>query len=1126
MRIVTRPASRALLHIGIGLALAVVAICGATALRILFGPISLGMLTPVVEASLNRGMSEYRVAIGDSVLRWSRADWTLDLRFVDVALTSRDGALLASVPEMEVGLSARALLRGLIAPAEVAIFRPAATLVRREDGRVQLGFSQDNEDGVVQGSDRFFNLVLTVLREAPNRKTQTGYLKRFIIRDATLTFYDRATDTMWRAPNAVLSFARGADGLDAKLEAAMVSGKKRFLVSAQGTLERAADLFHLTAKLEGFIPAHVAAKSRLLTPLKTVTGPLQGEISATLTGKGAVKAGHFNVTMGRGRILLPGLSTVALDVASAEAIGRFDAESESIVLERFAYDAGRNKAFATGRVKLLQRKDGTLAGLRFDLDAKDLSVDLPKLFSAHGRFPLAALRGGVDFASRTLRLDEAVLTSGSAKLSLKGTVVEAPGAPALQLTGSIDHLPFADLAKIWPIGSAEGARAWIVRNVPRGVIPSGTLTVDVPAGALAAPRLPDEAVRLAFTFEELELSYIRGLTPITQGRGHAILWGNRFELWLEGGRIDELAVSNGTFTVADLSTTGEAGEIALNLKGRTASLLRVLDMQPLGYPTQFGIDPNAVGGEVDARLSVRVPLLDAVGWDEIGFRAEAALTDFAVEAPYRDFAITKGTLAMTIGETGLKAKGDVLLGGYPAMFVWSERFGTDEALPTTFSISTTLDAAGRARAIGGGLDEYIDGPTPISLVLNGQGAKVRQIGFTADLTQAALQLTELNYRKEKGEKGALTFALALAEDGTLSFRDVNLTASGLDIRGLLTVADDGRLLSASFNPLRAGPGTEAVLSAARDDKDSLNLTIKGKSLDLSKAMDSLSEAWREASGKKGASLSIAASLDRLYLAHGVRMRDVSLRYAQTTERLTALSLNGALNDRSRVVAELSPDLAGRRRLKVESQDAGALLSGFALTSNVVGGTFDLDVTLSEPGAAQEAPGGGTLRMTNFRVVKAPALAKLFAVGSLTGMGDLLNGEGIAFERLEAPFTLANGTITLSRAQAYGPAVGLTLQGSIPRAKGEMDLTGTLVPAYTLNTFLGYVPVFGTLLTSRAGEGVLGFTYSVSGDPSDPRVFVNPLSAFAPGVLRRIFQIDEEAQAKRPVAPTEAPVVPQ
>ncbi len=472
--------------------MAVALVCGATLLRVFFGPLSLGPLTPIVETALNRGLSEHRVAIRDTVLRWSRSDGNVDLRFVGVTLKNRDGALLAEVPEMRLGFSARALMHGVIAPAEVAIFRPAATIVRREDGRVQLGFSQDNEDGVVQGSDRFFSMLLGVLREPPNRETDTGYLKRFVIRNATLTFYDSITHSLWRAPDAVLTFARGAKGLDAHLDAAMVSGKKRFLISAHGTLERATDLFRVTTNLEGFVPSTIAEKSSAFAPLKGVALPLKGMVTATFTGKGAVKEGQFELKMGRGRVLLPGLSAIALDVSSAEAVGHYDPASDSIILERLAYDAGPNKAFASGTIGLIHGEDGAIAGLNLDLGARDVSINLPKLFSAPGHIESVTLGGRLDFAARTLTLDHAVLANGSTALNLKGMIVDAETAPAVTLTGSVERLPVGDLARLWPMGPAQGARDWVVANVPRGVLTNGSISVNTPAGALAQDRLPDE----------------------------------------------------------------------------------------------------------------------------------------------------------------------------------------------------------------------------------------------------------------------------------------------------------------------------------------------------------------------------------------------------------------------------------------------------------------------------------------------------------------------------------------------------------------------------------------------------------------------------------------------------------
>jgi hypothetical protein len=43
-----------------------------------------------------------------------------------------------------------------------------------------------------------------------------------------------------------------------------------------------------------------------------------------------------------------------------------------------------------------------------------------------------------------------------------------------------------------------------------------------------------------------------------------------------------------------------------------------------------------------------------------------------------------------------------------------------------------------------------------------------------------------------------------------------------------------------------------------------------------------------------------------------------------------------------------------------------------------------------------------------------------------------------------------------------------------------------------------------------GDGIIGVNFAVSGPKDDPQFTVNPLSALAPGFLRRIFQAPEVA----------------
>ncbi len=83
------------------------------------------------------------------------------------------------------------------------------------------------------------------------------------------------------------------------------------------------------------------------------------------------------------------------------------------------------------------------------------------------------------------------------------------------------------------------------------------------------------------------------------------------------------------------------------------------------------------------------------------------------------------------------------------------------------------------------------------------------------------------------------------------------------------------------------------------------------------------------------------------------------------------------------------------------------------------------------------------------------------------------------------------------------------------AAETLDFAGTLVPAYTLNSVLGNIPVLGNLLPAARARAS---SPPISASPApiaDPKVTVNPLSALAPGVLRKLFLFDAPEPAPPP-----------
>jgi hypothetical protein len=95
---------------------------------------------------------------------------------------------------------------------------------------------------------------------------------------------------------------------------------------------------------------------------------------------------------------------------------------------------------------------------------------------------------------------------------------------------------------------------------------------------------------------------------------------------------------------------------------------------------------------------------------------------------------------------------------------------------------------------------------------------------------------------------------------------------------------------------------------------------------------------------------------------------------------------------------------------------------------------------------------------------------------------------------------------------FGPQLGATVEGSIDFAHDKVALSGTFVPIYGLNNLFSQIPVVGLLLGGGAHEGLFALNYRINGSASAPVLTFNPLSALAPGFLRKIFgAIDDAAQ---------------
>ena len=146
-----------------------------------------------------------------------------------------------------------------------------------------------------------------------------------------------------------------------------------------------------------------------------------------------------------------------------------------------------------------------------------------------------------------------------------------------------------------------------------------------------------------------------------------------------------------------------------------------------------------------------------------------------------------------------------------------------------------------------------------------------------------------------------------------------------------------------------------------------------------------------------------------------------------------------------------------------------------------------------------------LKIFEFSLKELPALTKILTLASLQGIADLLSGEGVGFEELEMNFTSKKNLIEINELYAIGPAISILMEGYVEKDK-LVSLKGTLVPATTINKFVGSIPILGEILVGKkTGEGVFGVSFKLKGPPKNIKTSVNPIKTLTPRFITRTLE---------------------
>jgi hypothetical protein len=283
-----------------------------------------------------------------------------------------------------------------------------------------------------------------------------------------------------------------------------------------------------------------------------------------------------------------------------------------------------------------------------------------------------------------------------------------------------------------------------------------------------------------------------------------------------------------------------------------------------------------------------------------------------------------------------------------------------------------------------------------------------------------------------------------------------------------------------------------------------SIVINGRTFDARPIIKSMFSKSAGPANKSGSnqSLNINAQADRVFAHRGEILTGVSATIAVRNRTVANADIEGKFLTGMALAIRVRATENGRQ-LQINSGDGGAALRASNLYSKVAGGQLEFSAVLSNDGNSSIQ--NGRLVLRDFDVRNEAALADIDRRGKSKKSGP--RREGLSFTKLTLPFTTDAKFIRIGDSLLKGVELGATAEGLIRKADGAIDITGTIIPAYGINAAVGNIPLFGEILTGGKGQGIFGLTFALGGSMANPKIQVNPLSAIAPGIFRKIFEFD-------------------
>jgi len=1097
--------------------------------RLSSGPIQLDAFSPWLVAAIEENFgSRQRVEVGGTQIERT-ANGGAAVRVRDIVVRDPDGTVVASAPKAEIRVSGLSLLSGHMRAESLSLVGAELAVRIETDGGVTVFASGADKHPIAMASAP--SLVAGQQasqdkkpppaaalpstqpppRAAPTHPAaadsiaailawldgigQSGLdghdLRELGLKDGTLTVDDARTGKRWNFQNITLNLERPrGGGMVVTIGSENPERPWGLTASIKPTNNG-----HRNVALEA---RHVSANDLLLA-FRLGDGTLEVDLPVSASLRGEI--GPNGVPQGLvGRIVADGgfisdgdSSDGRLEIDRAEFKINWDAASRMLEVP-FQILSGDNRLTLLGQAEAPAQPQGSWA---FKITGGSAVLNAPS-----GGEPLILNRIGVvgrfDSANKRLTISQGDIGNADVGVAMSGNADYSSGSLRVATGLAATRMNSEALKKLWPTFVAPKVRDWFNEHLTSGNVERLTVAVNAPFETLKAsgPPLPDDGLTIDAFATNCLIRPVVGLPALHDadltvrivGRNAQIILGKAVAD-LASGR--KLVMSSGLFEVPDTAPRQPPARVRFKLDGPVPAAAELLQMDRLRDASGAPFDPATTRGNMSALVALAMPLKPdlppgstnyAITVDALNFSADRLIMGQKVESP---------DLKISANNQGFVLKGDVRIGGAPASLEYRKLRGDDTAdihiqgmLDDSVRNNLGLDPTG---TISGGIPIDVSGRIGTSAERDGRFA------VRADLTSTQIDGFLPGWVKPAGKPARATFTV-LTKPQSTRIEDLLIEGAGGGVKGVVDLDGSGEVQSANFPSYGFSDGDRASLKIDRLSDGSLRAVMRGDAYDGRGFLKTMAAPPRTAPKRPPADVDLDMKLGAVLGHNGEALRSVELKMSRRNGEIRSLGLMAKLGRNGTLTGELRGRAGARQVVQLESSDAGALFRFSDVYSRMNGG--QMTTVMDAPTSANPVQ-LGTVSVRNFAVHDESQLER--AAGNQAPRNN-----NMAFSGLKVDFTRSPGRIALRDGVVRGPVLGGTIDGIIDYADDEVHLRGTLIPLYGANNLLGQLPIVGLFLGGEK-EGLVGVTYEVVGKPAGPVLHVNPLSALAPGLLRKVFE---------------------